>query len=123
MADFKEVEVRSFYKNDGRDKSDKSSYQPISFLFNVPKIYERCLCNQLHDCFDKIIFSKYQCRFCKGSGTQYALLVLIKKIKTALNNKEFCVTILTDLSKVFDCICYNLLIAKLNAYGFHRIAL
>ena len=33
-----------------------------------------------------------------------------------INNKAFG-ALLTDLSKAFDCICHNLLVAKLNAYG------
>ena len=48
--------------------------------------------------------------------------MIVEKMKNARDNKEFCVTILTDLLKAFDCICHNLLIAKLNAYGFDRNA-
>ena len=36
--------------------------------------------------------------------------------KSSDNHKVFGV-VLTDLSKAFDCICLDLLIAKLNAYG------
>ena len=44
-------------------------------------------------------------------------------METARDNKEFSVAILTDLLKAFDCMCLDLLIAKLNAYGFDRNAL
>ena len=116
IADFKKAEVRPVYKNDGR--VDKSNYRLISILSNISKIYERCLYSQLYDYFDKNIFSKYQCGFRKGFSTQHALLVMIEKMKSARDNKEFCAAILADLSKALDCICHNLLIAKLNAYGF-----
>ena len=67
VVDFKEAEVRPLYKNEGR--ADKSNYRSISILSNVSKIYERCLYSQLYDYFDKNIFSKYQCGFCKGFST------------------------------------------------------
>ena len=41
----------------------------------------------------------------------------------ALDNGENIGAILMDLSKAFDCIKHDLLLAKLNAYGFSREAL
>ena len=38
-------------------------------------------------------------------------------MKIARDRKGFCTAVLTDLSKAFDYICYDLLIAKLNAYA------
>ena len=116
ITDFQVVEVRPLYKNDGT--ADKANYRPISILSNDSKIYERCIYSQLYDYFDKNIFSKYQCGFRKGFSTQNALLVMIEKMKIARDKKEFCTAILTNLSKAFDCICHNLLIAKRNAYRF-----
>ena len=69
---------------------------------------------------DKNNFSKYQCDFGKCFNTQHSLLVMTGKMKTAHDNKKFCTANLTDLPKLFDCICHDLLTAKLNAYGFDR---
>ena len=117
---FKKAEVRPINKKDG--KTEKSNYRPISVLSNVSKIYERCLYEQMYSYFDKI-FSKNQCGFRKGFNTQQILLAMTEKMKASRDNKQFCAAILTDLSKAFDCICYDLLIAKLNAYGFDKKAL
>ena len=42
---------------------------------------------------------------------------MIEKIKKALDNKEYCGLLLTDLSKAFDCVKHDLLIAKMHAYN------
>ena len=77
----------------------------------------------MYDYFDRNIFSKYKCGFRKGFSTQQTLLVMLEKMKIARDRKGFCAAVLTDLSKAFDCICHDLLIAKLNAYGLERNAL
>ena len=47
----------------------------------------------------------------------------LEKIKIGLDNKKFAGAILMDLSKAFDCLNHELLIAKLDAYGLGRSAL
>ena len=47
-----------------------------------------------------------------------------RKLKKALDNKDFeGAVLMMDLSKAFDSINHNLLIAKLHAYGFDKSSL
>ena len=48
---------------------------------------------------------------------------MLEKWKSATGNKKSFGALLTDLSKVFDCLSHELLIANLNAYGFNMSAL
>ena len=66
------------------------------------------------------MFSKNRRGFRKGFNTQHILLAMTEKMKTSRDSKQFYGAILTDLSKAFDCICYELLIANLNKYGFNE---
>ena len=63
-------------------------------------------------------FSPLLARLRKNHGTQNALLYMIEKWKHPLDNGKKVGTIFMDLSKAFDTLNYNLLLAKLNAYGF-----
>ena len=62
----------------------------------------------------------YLSGFRKGYNTQHCLLLIIEKWNNALDNKKHAGAILTDLSKAFDCINHELLIAKLEAYGVDK---
>ena len=48
---------------------------------------------------------------------------MIEKLRKIGDKKGIFAAVLTDLSKTFDCITHNLLIAKLSAYGFDRKSL
>ena len=63
--------------------------------------------------------SKYQCGFQKGFNAQHCLLAMLKKWKKAVDTKKVFGALLTDLSKAFDCLLRDVIITKLNAYGFN----
>ena len=77
---------------------------------------------QINDYISNFLYT-YLCGYRKGFSTQLALLSLIKKWKKALDNKGFGGAVLMDLSKAFDTINHDLLIAKLHAYGFDKNSL
>ena len=78
--------------------------------------------NQIYPYLKKF-FSKYQCGFRKGFSAQHSLIAMIEKWRQSLDSGGQTTTFLTDLLKTFDCIYHELLIAKLNAYGFDNSSL
>ena len=51
---------------------------------------------------------------------QHCFLAMVEKWRKTLDGDGETGTVLTNLSEAFDCIDHNLLIAKLNAYGFEK---
>ena len=49
--------------------------------------------------------------------------LVIDKWKKAVDSNKVFLAVLADLSKAFDCICHDLLIAKLNTDGLSLSAL
>ena len=62
--------------------------------------------------------SEYIATYREHYSSNHVLITLIGNWKKTLDEKFFVGAILIDLSKVFDCIPHDLLIAKLHAYGF-----
>ena len=98
-----------------RDRNSKDNFRPVSILPSMCKVFERCIFRQFYS-FMLEFLSKYQGGFRKGSSTQYCLLAILEKWKSAVDKGKSFGALLADLPKVFDCIYHKLLLAKLHAY-------
>ena len=95
------------------------NYRSVSVFPFVSIVFERIIQKQFSSFIDEFL-SPYLSGYRKGFNTQYVLLSLIKKWKETLDGKGYTVAVLMDLSKAFDTINHELLIAKLYAYGFSK---
>ena len=114
------ADITPVYKKN--DPLDKTNYRSISILPVVSKIFERIMQKQIND-FIIGFLSAFLCGYKKGFNTQHALLTLVENWRKSLDNKDLGGAILMDLSKAFDTLNHDLLIAKLHAYGFQHDAL
>ena len=119
-SNLKLADVTPIFKKE--DSTLTRNYRPVSVLPTVSKIFERLMQKQIISYIDRFL-SPYMCGYRKGYSTQTALLSLIERWKITLDKKGFVGAILMDLSKAFDTINHELLIAKLHAYGFSNSAL
>ena len=100
------------------DSSSVNNYRPISVLSFFSKVFERVVYNRVLDflCKNNVLYD-YQFGFRQKHSAQHALITLIDKIHTSLDNGDIAITILLDLKKAFDTVNHQILLQKLNAYG------
>ena len=114
------ADVIPIHKKD--DRTLMKNYRPVSLLPIGSKLFERQMYNQFLTHIDEYL-SPYIFGFRKGHSTEQCLTIMMEGWKKALDEKRFAGAILTDLSKAFDCLSHDLLIAKLEAYGFNENSL
>ena len=95
----KEACITPVFKKD--DRLRKENYRPISILNTFSNVFERYILEQLTPFFN-------------------VLLRLIEQWRQHLDSNKVVGAVLMDLSKAFDCLPHDLLIAKLEAYGLDR---
>ena len=115
----KQADITPAYKK--VKKMSKETIDQSAFSQICQKYLKNLCSNKCHNFFKT--FSKYQCEFRKGFSTQHCLLAILEKWKRSIDNGKMFGALLTDLSKAFDCLDHELLIAKRNAYGFSLTAL
>ena len=109
------------------DKSEpvgtaERNYCPVSILKTFSKIFEKILKEQISPFLDKtlsISIAAYRTAY----SAQHVLIKLLVERKSKLDKNFIVRSILMNLSKAFDCIPHDLIIAKLHAYGFDKNAL
>ena len=104
------------------DTMHKQNYRNVSLLPVVSKVFEKVMQKQIGAHMDSFL-SDFLCGYRKGYNSQYALLAMLEKWKKSYDKGGFGGAVLMDLSKAFDTINHDLLIAKLHAYGFDKSAL
>ena len=110
----KVADITPVNKND--DTTKKDNYRPVSILPVISKIFERIIFDKISSYIDSFLFP-FLSGFRQGFSTQHCLIVMLERWRNALDNNNKAGAVLTDLSKAFDCINHDLLIAKLNVYG------
>ena len=119
-SNLKYADVNPIHKKE--DSTDKRNYRPVSILPVVSKVFERLMDKDITLYINKYLSDRL-CGFRKGFSTQLSLMIMLEEIKKNLDKGKVSGMLLTDLSKAFDCIVHDLLVAKLHAYCFDYTAL
>ena len=104
------------------DKNDISNFMSVTLLHTFSKFYEIVIKDQLVQSMENY-FSPMVSAYRKNYSTQYVMTCLAEEWRQHLDENFILGAVLTDLSKAFDYILHDLLIAKLAAYGFSDTAL
>ena len=100
------------------------NYRPISLLSNFSKFFEKVMYNRLVEFAEKHdILYRCQFGFRKNHSTSHALIHLVNKIASAIDQHETTVGVFLDLSKAFDTLDHQILFARLELYGIRDVAL
>ena len=113
--ELKLAEVTPIFKK--VDPFDITNCRPVSLLLHVSKVYERIIFNQISAYFEPL-FSTLLSGFRKNQNIQHSLLKMLELWKEALDQTKSVSAIFMDLSKAFDTLNHDLLLAKLEAYRF-----
>ena len=119
--ELKLANVLPLYKND--DPYAFSNYRPVSLSNVLSKVFEKVMYNRLIEFWETYkFFVNQQFGFRKLHSSFMALMMLMDKLITALENNEIVIGIFLDFSKAFDTVDHKILLSKLSHYDIRGVA-
>ena len=100
--------IKPIFKKDDADKF--TNYRPISLLSPFSKF--------------KLLY-EHQYGFRRGHSTEHPVVHLLDRLYKAFENppgSKYTLAIFIDLTKAFDTSSVEILLSKLNHYGFRDVA-
>ena len=112
--------VLPIFKSD--DNKIFKNYRPILLLPVFSKILEKIVYNRLYKfCHKNKVIYTSQYGFRPNHSTEHALLEFQNRIVNNLSSKCLSAGVFMELSKAFDTINHDILLAKLEHYGIRGI--
>ena len=106
-----------FILKSGKPRPDPESYRPISLLSTLGKIAERVILDRLNEQIEDLnLIPPEQFGFRRSHGTELQLLRLVEEIHAALDRKDVANAVFLDITRAFDTVWHDGLIAKLYQY-------